>query len=85
MHTLNPLVAGGNPCTMSKLEILAELPNLSREDRAEILDRLFVLQEAAGPTATERALLNEAQRDYDANPSAGAPWPEVESRLREGR
>lgn len=67
---------------MSKAEILAELPRLSPTDRAEILDQLWRLEEAASPTETEKALLNEAQTDYEANPSAGKPWREVEARLR---
>lgn len=36
----------------------------------------------AGPTKREKALLNEAQANYDANPSAGTPWRDVEARLR---
>jgi putative addiction module component (TIGR02574 family) len=67
---------------MSKTEILAELPRLSAQDRGEILEQLWRLEEAAGPTDRERALLNEAQAAFDANPSAGAPWSEVEARLR---
>lgn len=67
---------------MSKTEILAELPKLSAQDRSEILEQLWRLEEAAGPTATEKALLNEAQAAYDADPNAGAPWSEVEARLR---
>jgi putative addiction module component (TIGR02574 family) len=67
---------------MSKQEILSELPSLSAEERAEILEQLWRLEEAAGPTERERTLLNEAQADYDANPAPGAPWREVEARLR---
>ena len=67
---------------MSKAEIIDELPRLSEEDRAEILDRLCDLVEAGGPSEREKALLDEAQANYDANPSAGAPWREVEARLR---
>lgn len=67
---------------MSKAEILAELPKLSAQDRGEILDQLWRLEESAGPSEAEKALLNEAQTAYEANPSAGAPWSEVESRLR---
>ena len=29
-------------------------------------------------------VLDEAQADYDANPTAGAAWSEVEARLRSG-
>jgi len=67
---------------MSKAEILAELPKLSAQDRGEILDQLWRLEESAGPTEREKALLNEVQASYDANPNPGAPWSEVETRLR---
>lgn len=67
---------------MSKADILAELPKLSAQDRGEILEQLWRLEEAAGPTENEKALLNEAQAEYDADRNAGAPWTEVEARLR---
>ncbi len=67
---------------MSKAEIMAELPRLSAQDRAEILERLWSLEEAAGPTDREKSLLNEAQAEYDAAPSAGSLWSDVERRLR---
>jgi hypothetical protein len=67
---------------MSTTEILAELPRLSAEERAEIMDRLWHLEETSGPTDREKAVLNEAQASYDAHPSDGAPWPDVEKRLR---
>jgi putative addiction module component (TIGR02574 family) len=67
---------------MSKAEILAELPRLSAQERAEILERLWNLEEATGPTQREKTLLNDAQASYEANPSAGAPWREVEKRVR---
>lgn len=67
---------------MSKTDILAELPRLSSEERAEIMERLWVLEEAGGPTEREKTLLNEAQADYDANPTEGSPWRDVEKRLR---
>ena len=67
---------------MSKAEILSELPRLSRQDRAEILAHLWKLEEASGPTGSEIAALNEAQADYDADPTPGAPWSAVEARLR---
>ena len=69
---------------MSKSEILAELPRLSPEERAEIIDRLWHLEEAAGPTEREKTLLNEAQASYDAHPADGAPWRDVAARLRAG-
>jgi putative addiction module component (TIGR02574 family) len=67
---------------MSKAEILAKLPELTAEERGEILEQLWRLEEAANVSEHEKSLLKEAQADYDANPSAGAPWSEVEARLR---
>jgi len=68
---------------MSKAEILSALPKLSPQERGEILDQLWRLEESAGPTAHERHLLDEAQAAYDANPAAGSPWTETEARLRQ--
>ena len=67
---------------MSKAEILAELPKLFAPDRREIFAQLWRLEEAAGPSDREKPLLQEAQTAYEANPQAGAPWAEVEARLR---
>lgn len=68
---------------MSKAEILSELPRLSLQDRAEILEHLWRLEETAGPSDAEKSALDEAQVAYDANPTAGTPWAEVEARLRQ--
>lgn len=67
---------------MSKAEILAALPRLSRQERAELLEQLWQLEEAAGPADWEKSALNEAQASFDANPSSGAPWSDVHARLR---
>ena len=67
---------------MSKAEILAELPKLTTEDRNDILAQLWRMEETSGPTSREKQLLEEAQATYDANPAVGAPWSEVEARLR---
>lgn len=67
---------------MSKAEILAEVAKLSPEDRREIIERLWRIEEGSGPSSHEKALLDEAQADYEANPQAGSPWPEVQARLR---
>jgi putative addiction module component (TIGR02574 family) len=67
---------------MSTVEILAELPRLSAEERAEVLRRLWSLEEQSGPTETEKALLDRAQASYDSDRSEGTPWREVEARLR---
>lgn len=68
---------------MSKAEILAELPRLSAQERSEILVQLWRLEESAGPTPHEKAILQEAQTAYDANPAACSPWAEVQARLRQ--
>ena len=64
---------------MSKAEILAELSNLTAEDREEILDRLWRMEEEEairhGPTISERTLLDRELGDYEAE-------PDVEKRLR---
>lgn len=67
---------------MSKMEILGELPKLSRDDRREILDRLWMLEEADGPSELERRLLEEAQSAYDADRDDGSLWSDVQARLR---
>jgi len=77
----------GNVFTMSKADILKELPALQPEDRREIFDRLCDLEERdllAGhvPTAAEKALLDAEMEDYRKNPDNGSSWAEVEARLR---
>ena len=67
---------------MSKAEIIAELPKLSPQERGEILDQLWRMEEASGPTSREKALLDEAQASYDADSGVVTPWSEVEARLR---
>lgn len=72
---------------MSKAEILAELPKLSREERAEIQARL---DDLAGEgwlddgelSAEEKALLDARLAEYEKNPDAGSSWEEVEARIR---
>ena len=71
---------------MSKSEILAELPRLRADERREIFDRLYEMEEMAllndaKPTAEEKALLDRELEAYRLDPDAGSPWPEVESRL----
>ena len=72
---------------MSKAEILAELPKLTAEDRDDILNQLWSLEEQdalrRGPSAQEKALLDAELADCAANPNAGSPWVEVQARLRQ--
>ena len=72
---------------MSKAEILDELVTMSAEERLEIFERLCDLRERdlilnQGPTPEEKALLDRESEEYDRNPDAGSPWPEVEARIR---
>jgi len=72
---------------MSKAEILEQLPKLRPEERREILERIWDLEErellaGRGPTADEKALLDSELREYEQDPQAGVTWDEVESRLR---
>ena len=71
---------------MSKADILQELPKLGPNDRREILDRIWELEErdllqGSEPTPEEKALLDRELEDYRMNPDAGSPWEEVESRI----
>ncbi len=72
---------------MSKTEILQELPKLALEERREIFERICELEEndllrGSEPTAEEKALLDRELDDYRKTPAAGAPWQEVEARVR---
>ncbi len=71
---------------MSKSDILAELPKLDASARREILGELWRIEEEAalrgGPSSDEKAMLDGELADYESTPDAGAPWSEVEARLR---
>ncbi len=72
---------------MSKSDILQELPKLALEDRREIFDRICELEESdllkgGEPTAEEKVLLDRELEDYTQDPTAGSPWDEVRTRLR---
>jgi putative addiction module component (TIGR02574 family) len=74
---------------MSKAEILAELPKLAPQERAEIRAKLDELNgsgwlDTSEPlTAAEQALLDARLAAYAKDPDAGSSWEEVESRLRD--
>lgn len=73
---------------MSKVEILAELPRLTREERKEVLLRLAEIDgnlwlDVEDPlTDDERALLETRLAAYEKDPDAGSSWAEVEGRIR---
>jgi hypothetical protein len=72
---------------MSKVEILEELPRLTREDRREVVAKARELDgdEWIDPDLTEeeRQILDAELKDYEKNPDAGSPWAEVEARIRQ--
>jgi putative addiction module component (TIGR02574 family) len=73
---------------MSKTEILAELPKLTKRERQEIRLKLTELdaedwQDDGDPlTADEKALLDARLAAYAKDPDAGSSWEEVENRIR---
>jgi putative addiction module component (TIGR02574 family) len=72
---------------MSKAELVEELSKLTPEERSEIWDVLWTLEErqllgSCAPSDHEKAVLDREMEDYEKNPWAGAPWEEVEVRLR---
>jgi putative addiction module component (TIGR02574 family) len=71
---------------MSKSEILSELPNLSAEERREVLDKLLQLEgegwlDAADLTDEERRLIENRLEAHRQNPDAAIPWEDVEAKL----
>ena len=72
---------------MSKADILAELSNLERGDRQEILERIWDLEErdllqGSELSPEEKKLLDRELEEYQRNPNAGSSWEAVEGRLR---
>jgi putative addiction module component (TIGR02574 family) len=72
---------------MSKNEILAELPRLTKSDRAEIRGKLAELDndgwlDGEPLTEAEKSLLDARLAAYEADSEAGSSWTDVEARLR---
>jgi len=69
---------------MSKTELLEECFKLSPEDRTEILEALWAMEDSshAGPTPEEAALLDAAMEDYKRDGDRGRPFEEVFAELR---
>ena len=73
---------------MSKAEILAELPKLSPEDRAEIQAKLEELAgdgwlDADDPlTDEQKALLEARLDDLENHPEKSIPWSEGKAQLK---
>jgi hypothetical protein len=72
---------------VSKSEILAELPRLKVEERREILEQLWQLEERSllqdsGPDAAEKTLLDRELAAFEQDGKSGSPWREVLQRVR---
>ena len=72
---------------MSKSEILAELPNLKAEDRAQVFQRLCELQEedllnGAGPSTEEKAMLDRELAAFEQDRDPGTSWRETLKQIR---
>ena len=74
--------------SMSKTEILDELPRLTKIERQEIrlrlaeLDSEDWLDDEDPLTDHEKALLDARLAAYAKDPDAGSTWEEVEGRIR---
>jgi putative addiction module component (TIGR02574 family) len=71
---------------MSKAEIIAELPRLSPEERAEVQAKLDELAAAAWQdggelSAADKQSLGAALAGYEKSPDAGSSWDEVKARV----
>lgn len=72
---------------MSKAEIIAELPRLNPEERAEIQARLDELagsdwQDAGKLSDEDRQTLDASLAEYQKSTGAGSSWDEAKTRVR---
>src|SRR6266498_3079150 len=73
--------------TMSKAQIIAELPRLSAQERAEVQAKL---DELAGDAWLDRGELSDADKQmlnatlaaYEKSPDSGSSWDEVKARVQ---
>lgn len=72
---------------MSKINILEELPHLSKEDLAEVQAKLDELagdawQDHGELSCADKLALDQTLAAYEASPDAGAPWDEAKARVQ---
>jgi putative addiction module component (TIGR02574 family) len=72
---------------MSKAEIIAELPNLSPEERAEVQAKLDELaagawQDGGQLSESDKRTLDATLADYENSPDAGSSWEQVKARVQ---
>lgn len=73
---------------MSKAEILAELPKLTREERCEVVRRVHEIDgddwlDEGELSDEEKTLLEARVAEHERNPGAAIPWSEFEARLNQ--
>ena len=74
--------------TKAAEQVLEQAMRLDPADRAELVDRLYGLDDsAAGPKEPGygeawAAELRERQAEFERDPSVGVPWQDVVARLR---
>ncbi len=66
---------------------MAELPRLRTEERQEILERLWQIEESTllqgrAPDAAETALSDRELAAFEQDKQTGTPWRETLSRIR---
>lgn len=72
---------------MSTTEIIAVLPRLSPEERAEVQAKLDELagndwQDGGELSDADKQALDAALADDEQSPDAGSPWDEVKARVQ---
>ena len=82
------MAAAGYSFAMSKAEILAEIPKLTKEERHEIRVKLAEmdsdgwLDEDDPLSDADKALLETRLEDMEKHPEKSIPWEEAEARLK---
>ena len=71
---------------MSKAEILAELPKLTREERREVVKKVHEIDgddwlDEGELSYAEKALLEARLAEHERNPGSAIPWSAFEARL----
>ena len=82
------MAAAGYSFAMSKAEILAEIPKLTKEERHEIRVKLAEMDsdgwlDVDDPLSdADKALLETRLEDMEKHPEKSIPWEEAEARLK---
>ena len=88
IQLLHAFRLGNTFSSVSKAEILEQLPKLNPIELREIRERIWQLEEdellsgRAQPSDEEKALLDREFEDFERDPASGSSWQEVKSRLK---